>query len=40
VLGTAWLTAYRALLTKSSLQAGETVLVQGATGGMATELDQ
>src|SRR5437762_10708191 len=36
VLGTAWLTAYRALFTKSGLRPGETVLVQGATGGMAT----
>src|SRR4029077_6894856 len=33
VLGTAWLTAYRALFTKSGLRAGETVLIQGATGG-------
>jgi NADPH:quinone reductase-like Zn-dependent oxidoreductase len=40
VLGTAWLTAYRALFTKSGLRAGETVLVQGATGGMATALVQ
>lgn len=40
VLGTAWLTAYRTLFTKSGLQAGETVLVQGATGGMATALIQ
>jgi NADPH:quinone reductase-like Zn-dependent oxidoreductase len=40
VLGTAWLTAYRALFTKSGLRAGETVLVQGATGGMATALMQ
>jgi NADPH:quinone reductase-like Zn-dependent oxidoreductase len=40
VLGTAWLTAYRALFTKSGLRAGETVLVQGATGGMATALIQ
>jgi NADPH:quinone reductase-like Zn-dependent oxidoreductase len=40
VLGTAWLTAYRALFTKSGLRAGETVLVQGATGGMATALLQ
>ncbi len=40
VLGTAWLTAYRALFTKSGLQAGETVLIQGATGGMATALIQ
>jgi NADPH:quinone reductase-like Zn-dependent oxidoreductase len=40
VLGTAWLTAYRALFTKSGLQPGETVLIQGATGGMATALIQ
>jgi NADPH:quinone reductase-like Zn-dependent oxidoreductase len=40
VFGTAWLTAYRALFTKSGLRAGETVLVQGATGGMATALIQ
>lgn len=40
VLGTAWLTAYRALFTKSGLRPGETVLVQGATGGMATALIQ
>ena len=40
VLGTAWLTAYRALFTKSGLRAGETVLVQGASGGMATALIQ
>ena len=40
VLGTAWLTAYRALFTKSGLRAGQTVLVQGATGGMATALIQ
>jgi NADPH:quinone reductase-like Zn-dependent oxidoreductase len=40
VLGTAWLTAYRALFTKSALQAGDTVLIQGATGGMATALIQ
>ncbi len=40
VLGTAWLTAYRALFTKSGLKAGETVLIQGATGGMATALIQ
>jgi NADPH:quinone reductase-like Zn-dependent oxidoreductase len=40
VLGTAWLTAYRALFTKSGLRAGEIVLVQGATGGMATALIQ
>src|SRR6266404_7231119 len=40
VLGTAWLTAYRALFTKSGLRAGETVLIQCATGGMATALIQ
>jgi NADPH:quinone reductase-like Zn-dependent oxidoreductase len=40
VLGTAWLTAYRALFTRSGLRAGNTVLVQGATGGMATALIQ
>jgi NADPH:quinone reductase-like Zn-dependent oxidoreductase len=40
LLGTAWLTAYRALFTKSGLRAGETVLIQGATGGMATALIQ
>src|SRR5882724_3465782 len=40
VLGTAWLTAYRALFTKSGLRAGETVLIQGAMGGMATALIQ
>jgi NADPH:quinone reductase-like Zn-dependent oxidoreductase len=40
VLGTAWLTAYRALFTKSGLRAGETVLIQGATGGMASALIQ
>src|SRR4029077_21121896 len=40
VLGTAWLTAYRALFTKSGLRPGETVLVQGATGGMSTALIQ
>src|SRR6266446_544401 len=39
-LGTAWLTAYRALFTKSGLRAGQTVLVQGASGGMATALIQ
>jgi NADPH:quinone reductase-like Zn-dependent oxidoreductase len=40
VLGTAWLTAYRALFTKSGVRAGDTVLIQGATGGMATALIQ
>src|ERR1700676_5599452 len=39
-LGTDWLTAYRALFTKSKLKPGETLLVQGASGGMATALIQ
>ena len=40
VLGTAWLTAYRAIFTKSDLRPGETLLVQGASGGMSTALIQ
>jgi NADPH:quinone reductase-like Zn-dependent oxidoreductase len=40
VLGTAWLTAYRSLFTKSGLEPGETLLVQGASGGMSTALIQ
>jgi hypothetical protein len=40
VLGTAWLTAYRALFTKSNLKPGQTLLVQGASGGMSTALIQ
>ena len=40
LLGTAWLTAYRTLFTKSGLRPGETLLVQGASGGMATALIQ
>ena len=39
-LGTAWLTAYRALFTKARLRPGETVLIQGASGGMSTALIQ
>jgi len=35
-LPTAWLTAYRMLATKSGLRVGDTVLVQGAGGGVAT----
>jgi NADPH:quinone reductase-like Zn-dependent oxidoreductase len=35
-LPTAWLTAYRMLATRSSLKPGDTVLVQGAGGGVAT----
>jgi NADPH:quinone reductase-like Zn-dependent oxidoreductase len=37
-LPTAWLTAYRMLYTQGSLKAGDTVLVQGAGGGVATAL--
>src|SRR6476659_380243 len=37
-LPTAWLTAYRMLFTRGELKAGETVLVQGAGGGVATAL--
>src|SRR3984893_10232458 len=40
VLGIAWLTAYRALFTKARLQPGQTLLVQGASGGMSTALIQ
>ena len=35
-LPTAWLTAYRMLFTQSGLRPGQTVLVQGAGGGVAT----
>ena len=35
-LPTAWLTAYRMLFTRSDLQPGQTVLVQGAAGGVAS----
>ncbi|HMY08863.1 MAG TPA: zinc-binding dehydrogenase [Marmoricola sp.] len=35
-LPTAWLTAYRMLFTRGELKAGDTVLVQGAGGGVAT----
>ena len=37
-LPTAWLTAYRMLFTQGALKPGETVLVQGAGGGVATAL--
>jgi NADPH:quinone reductase-like Zn-dependent oxidoreductase len=37
-LPTAWLTAYRMLFTQSGLQPGDSVLVQGAGGGVATSL--
>ena len=35
-LPTAWLTAYRMLFGRGQLRAGETVLIQGAGGGVAT----
>jgi NADPH:quinone reductase-like Zn-dependent oxidoreductase len=37
-LSTAWLTAYRMLFVKSGVRPGSTVLVQGASGGVATAL--
>jgi NADPH:quinone reductase-like Zn-dependent oxidoreductase len=35
---TAWLTAYRMLFTQARIQPGQTVLVQGAGGGLSTAL--
>jgi len=35
-LPTAWLTAYRMLFTSAEVRPGQTVLVQGATGGVST----
>jgi NADPH:quinone reductase-like Zn-dependent oxidoreductase len=35
-LPTAWLTAYRMLFTRGAVRPGETILVQGAGGGVAT----
>ncbi|QKV95999.1 zinc-binding dehydrogenase [Streptomyces sp. NA02950] len=40
VMGTTWLTAYRMLFTKSGLKPGQTMLVQGASGGVSTALVQ
>jgi len=37
-LPTAWLTAYRMLFVRGAVVPGQTVLVQGATGGVATAL--
>ncbi|MGA8993493.1 MAG: zinc-binding dehydrogenase [Nocardioidaceae bacterium] len=37
-LPTAWLTAYRMLFTQGGLKPGDSVLVQGAGGGVATAL--
>jgi NADPH:quinone reductase-like Zn-dependent oxidoreductase len=39
-LGTAWLTAYRMIFVRSGLRPGQTMLVQGASGGVATALIQ
>ncbi|RKT78557.1 NADPH:quinone reductase-like Zn-dependent oxidoreductase [Terracoccus luteus] len=39
-LSTAWLTAYRMLFTNAGVRPGDTVLVQGAGGGVATALVQ
>jgi NADPH:quinone reductase-like Zn-dependent oxidoreductase len=39
-MGTAWLTAYRMLFVKSELRPGQTILVQGSSGGVATALIQ
>jgi NADPH:quinone reductase-like Zn-dependent oxidoreductase len=39
-MGTAWLTAYRMIFTKSGLRPGQTMLVQGASGGVSTALVQ
>ncbi|KAF2739642.1 NAD(P)-binding protein [Polyplosphaeria fusca] len=40
VLGVAWLTAYRMIFTRSGLKAGQRMLVQGSSGGVATALIQ
>ncbi|MBA3905181.1 MAG: zinc-binding dehydrogenase, partial [Pseudonocardiales bacterium] len=40
VMGTAWLTAYRMLFVKSGLLPGQTMLIQGASGGVSTALIQ
>ncbi|MBV9846070.1 MAG: zinc-binding dehydrogenase [Kutzneria sp.] len=39
-MGVAWLTAYRMLFVKSGLRPGQTMLVQGAAGGVSTALIQ
>lgn len=39
-LSTAWLTAYRMLFVRAGVRPGDTVLVQGAAGGVATALVQ
>jgi NADPH:quinone reductase-like Zn-dependent oxidoreductase len=37
-LPTAWLTAYRMLFTRGEVTPGQTILIQGAAGGVATAL--
>ena len=37
-LPTAWLTAYRMLFTRGDVKPGATILIQGASGGVATAL--
>lgn len=37
-MGAAWLTAYRMLFVRSGLRPGETILVQGASGGVSSAL--
>ncbi|MCL2418355.1 MAG: zinc-binding dehydrogenase [Conexibacteraceae bacterium] len=37
-LPTAWLTAYRMLFTRGDVKPGQTILVQGASGGVGTAL--
>jgi NADPH:quinone reductase-like Zn-dependent oxidoreductase len=37
-LPTAWLTAYRMLFTRGGLRPGQTILIQGASGGLSTAL--
>ncbi|KAK7893884.1 hypothetical protein LTR67_006585 [Exophiala xenobiotica] len=40
VMGIAWLTAYRMMFKQASLRPGQTVLVQGSSGGVTTALIQ
>ena len=40
LMGASWVTAYRMLFTKSDLKPGQSMLVQGASGGVATALIQ
>ncbi len=39
VMGIAWLTAYRMMFTKAPLRAGQTVLVQGSSGGKPSQFE-